>query len=268
MPRIKRQLSTTNTYHIVMRSINRQIIFEEKNDYYQFLYILKHYRIDCNCKILAYCLMDNHIHLLVQTNGDPPGPFMQKLESRFVHWYNKKYERTGHLFQGRFCSEPVNDEIYLLTVFRYIHRNPVKANVCQSVNDFPWSSVHSYLSDFSTIVDTQTISGLFNSKNEMVSFLNTETNDRCLEYPSSRIPDNEAVCMLFNISHCSTLSEFQRLHYEKRNLLLSTLRNQGIKISQLCRITGIPRRSIQNALNEFKSIATDEYFLDETSLPK
>ena len=117
MPRKPRQKSALNIYHVILRGINKQIIFEDKADYLQFVNILMFYKEECNFKLFAYCLMDNHIHLLVEESDVSLDEIMKRIEVKFVRWYNKKYERIGYLFQDRYKSEPVNDEKYFLTVF-------------------------------------------------------------------------------------------------------------------------------------------------------
>jgi len=84
--------------------------------------------------------MDNHVHLLLKEEDEPLSDTMRRLCGSFVGWYNKKYDRVGHLFQDRFRSEVVEDDAYLATALRYIHRNPVKAGLCTDPSDFPWSS--------------------------------------------------------------------------------------------------------------------------------
>lgn len=112
MPRVPRIKSASGIYHIVMRGINRQIIFKEAEDSIKFIKILKKYREICAFDIYAYCLMGNHVHLLIREGYEPLGNIMRRICGSFVLWYNKKYSRVGYLFQGRFRSEVVEDESY------------------------------------------------------------------------------------------------------------------------------------------------------------
>ena len=106
MPRTARRRSGTGIYHIMMRGINRQRIFEDDEDNRMFLQFLLKYKNQCGYKILAYCLMGNHIHLLMKEGDEPLEIVFKRMGAGFVNWYNVKYQRTGHLFQGRFKSEP------------------------------------------------------------------------------------------------------------------------------------------------------------------
>ncbi len=124
MPRQARESSGTGIYHVMMRGINHQNIFEEQEDYYQFLNTLdmmaQSYEPDGtpsgrNYILYAYCLMSNHIHLLIREREDKIGMSIKRIASSYVFYYNHKYSRDGHLFRERFKSEPVNDMSYFVT---------------------------------------------------------------------------------------------------------------------------------------------------------
>lgn len=90
MPRKARKKSSMNVYHVILRGINQQIIFEDKHDHVQFISIMKHYKELCGFKLYAYCLMDNHVHLLIEDADIPLDEIMKKIEVKFVRWYNRK----------------------------------------------------------------------------------------------------------------------------------------------------------------------------------
>ena len=140
----------------MLRGINKQLIFEDEEDYDCFLEILRECKELCNFKIYAYCLMGNHVHLLIKAQENNLETIFKRIAGRYVYYYNVKYQRVGHLFQDRFKSEPVEDDAYLLTVLRYIHQNPVKAKLCKKVEEYCYSSIGEYLCN-SEIVDGQFI---------------------------------------------------------------------------------------------------------------
>lgn len=130
MARQSRLPSGTGIYHVMMRGINHQNIFEEHEDYYQFLNTLdmmaQAYEPDGmllgrNYILYAYCLMSNQIHLLIREREDTIGMTIKRIASSYVYYYNYKYSRDGHLFCKRFKSETVNDMAYFLILLRYIH---------------------------------------------------------------------------------------------------------------------------------------------------
>lgn len=145
MPRALRKKSRTGIYHVTMRGVNKADIFHNEEDYHTFLNYLKNSKDNSNAEIYAYCLMTNHIHLLIKEAEEDLAITIQRLGAGFVGWYNKKYERVGHLFQSRYFSDVVESDPYLLMVMRYIHQNPVKAGLVSRVMDYRWSSIHEYM---------------------------------------------------------------------------------------------------------------------------
>jgi len=153
MPRQARKESGTGIYHVMLRGINRQDIFEDAEDYMRMLrcmqLMLEQYddqgnRLPPLCTFYAYCLMSNHVHLLLRVNQKGIGSTIKHLAVMYAMYYNQKYSRSGHLFQDRFKSEPVNDMAYFVTLLRYIHQNPTKAGMVSKVGDYDWSSWKEY----------------------------------------------------------------------------------------------------------------------------
>lgn len=103
--------------------------------------------------------MGNHIHLLIQESTEPIEQIMKRITTRFVYWYNIKYQRVGHSFQDGFKSEPVEDDRYFLTVIRYIHQNPIKSGICKKVKDYPYCSYNEYFGG-SILIDSCLVYGL------------------------------------------------------------------------------------------------------------
>ncbi len=110
MPRKVRRKTKTGIYHVMLRGINRESIFENENDKSRFISIVSECRESENFRIFGYCLMNNHTHLLIQEGEDDISTVVKRISSSYVYWYNKKYKRVGHLFQERFKSECVEDE--------------------------------------------------------------------------------------------------------------------------------------------------------------
>ena len=113
MPRKPRESSGTGIYHVMLRGINRQDIFDDTEDYWTFIKMMS----AVPCYIYAYCLMPNHVHLLIVEKSLKVGEVVKSIASCYVPYYNKKYGRIGHLLQDRFKSEPCNDSGYFLTLY-------------------------------------------------------------------------------------------------------------------------------------------------------
>ncbi len=223
----------------MLRGINKQQIFEDSEDYEKFLQIIHECKEIDNFNVYAYCLMGNHIHLLLKVNDVPIASVFKRIAGKFVYWYNVKYKRCGHLFQDRFKSESVEDDTYLMTVLRYIHQNPVKAKICKKPQDYKYSSYNEYVSS-SYIVDTDfclSIMGL----NEFIRYNNENNNDRCLEIseaPVLRVTDEQAKEIVYKVCKCSSIAEFQKLDIKNRDIYLRKLKDKGLSIRQISRLTG------------------------------
>lgn len=248
MPRTAREKSSLCIYHVILRGVNHQIIFEDDYDYLQFISILKYYKPLCAFKIYAYCLMDNHIHLLIENTTFELDKIMKKIEVKFVRWYNQKYQRIGNLFQDRYKSEPVNDMKYFQTVFRYIHQNPLHAGLETMLGTYTWSSYHDYADLNSSFIDISKILKLFPNHRECMNYLHFDTNEKCMEYFSHRLLDADALKIIQKKTNCNSPSDFQRLDFLTRNQYLKSLSYEGISVRQLSRLTGISRTAINTAI--------------------
>ena len=123
MPRAARKKSDECMYHVMSRSISEIDLFRCSTDKEYYIKLLKRYIEKYKCKIYAYCLMDNHVHIYINPQGYDISSFMQALNTAYVNYYNRRYHRHGHLFQGRFASKIVDNDTYSLTLSAYIHNN-------------------------------------------------------------------------------------------------------------------------------------------------
>lgn len=145
MPRQQRILSSTGIYHIMLRGNERKSIFMDNEDRQRFLETMSSKKEEVGFSLLSFCLMDNHVHLLIREGREQMSVTMKRICTSYVHYFNHKYNRIGHLFQDRFKSVPIEDERYLLAVVRYIHQNPVKAAIVHAPSDYCWSSYTAYI---------------------------------------------------------------------------------------------------------------------------
>ncbi len=142
MPRKNRIDFPGALHHIIARGIDRKSIFKAQEDKDHFLQRLKKLLEESDFKVYAWCIMENHFHLLLQTGKVPLSTIMRKLLTGYAVNYNRKYKRTGHLFQNRYKSILCEKDAYLLRLVRYIHLNPVKANIIQveELGCYTWTS--------------------------------------------------------------------------------------------------------------------------------
>ena len=238
MPRTQRQKSSTGIYHVVFRGINKQQIFEDEEDYERFLSLLRQYREVCGYSVYAYCLMPNHIHLLIKEGKEELGKIFRRIGASFVYWYNLKYNRVGHLFQDRYKSEAVEDNAYLLTVIRYIHWNPVKAGLCAAPEEYCYSSFANFEAD--PLIDSDFILDM-TGRNEFYRYQRISSSDICLdieEQEKKRLTDQEAKRIMAEQYHCGSASDFQAADKTTQDQILHALLAAGGSLRQISRLTG------------------------------
>jgi len=141
MPRHARVLPAGVPVHIVQRGHNREPCFFADRDYLRYLDHLKEFATQFDCAVHAYCLMTNHVHLLLTPRGAESATLLMKhLGQRYVQYVNRCYSRTGTLWEGRFRSFLIQSDVYLLTCYRYLELNPVRAGMVEHPRDYRWSS--------------------------------------------------------------------------------------------------------------------------------
>lgn len=253
MPRKARKISSTSIYHVVIRGLDRQIMFECANDYTKYLDILSFYKQECHFELYAYCLMSNHVHLLIKPTDISLETIFRKINTHYAVWFNMKYQRVGHLQQERFYSEPVEDNNYLITVIKYIHYNPQKAGLEPSPGAYyKWTSIHEYLSNSYNLIDSSFVFEIIKREDLLIPYEdNTNTQHLDVDTIKKRLPDDvakEIICKITGNDNCSNFSE---LNLKKRNKYIKEFYKNGISIRQINRLTGISRGIIQRVINKY-----------------
>jgi REP element-mobilizing transposase RayT len=130
---------------VIVRGNHREKTFLNPNDYQAYLERLGRYRRRFGVTVYAYCLMPNHVHLLVETGSQPLSRFMQGLQQSYTQYFNRKHRKIGHLFQGRYKAIVCDKDQYLLSLVRYIHLNPLRAHLVQKIDEYPYSGHRHYV---------------------------------------------------------------------------------------------------------------------------
>lgn len=163
MPRKPRIYYEGALYHVMVRGNNGETVFEMEKEKQEYINIIKKYKEKYRFKIYAYCIMDNHAHLLIEVEKMPLSKIMQGIQQAFTQKYNKKNNRTGHVFQQRYKSVLCQKDEYLYALIKYIHFNPIKAKVAETL-DYKWSSHKEYLNYENNLVNIESILSLFSTK--------------------------------------------------------------------------------------------------------
>src|SRR5437762_6552297 len=152
-------------YHVITRGNNRQQIFNGNDDYQKFLSLLEVQKRRLPFFLYAYCLMTNHVHLLIERQTDSIGRIMQRVLTGYSQYYNRRYRKVGHLFQGRHKAILCQSDRYMAELVRYIDLNPVRAKMVRNAERYPHSSQCAYLGIRSdAIVDVDPILRLFHAR--------------------------------------------------------------------------------------------------------
>ena len=171
MPKF-RKMGNSKIYHIMIKGIDGQNIFYDDKDRRNFLRKFLENKKEFNYAVYSYCLMTNHVHMVIKCKDEFLSKSMQSLMIRYVRYFNKKYQRTGSLVQSRFKSKCIENQKYFLEVCRYIHRNPEKALMAKTQN-YKWSSYHEYVGQ-EKIINKKVLLHYFN--NDVSEFVKYTTN--------------------------------------------------------------------------------------------
>ena len=249
MSRVPRRLCECDMYHVFARGVGRQIIFEDYDDRIFFVDLLRRKlqeRAGIGVELLAWCLMDNHFHLLVHAKMPDLSNFMKSIEVAYARRFNERYDRGGCLFQGRFGSEPIQSESQLLAAVRYIHLNPQKAGV-SSFAAYPWSSYAEYrgtpaMTRTDLVLSIAGTGALFERFHEVEAgaWFFMEENSHC-GGAKRRLSDAEARQMLSGIVGADWRAALLVLSREERNNAIAQLKSHGATVRQIERLTGIGR---------------------------
>jgi REP element-mobilizing transposase RayT len=184
MPRRARLESVSGYYHIMTRGINKEKIFETKKEKETIMTFIREKSQEEACKIAAYCIMNNHLHIIAITEKPILINVMKKINISYAMSYNQRHERIGPVFQDRFRSENINNDRHFYGVLRYIHNNPVNAGIVPKAEEYIWSSMREYLNGRTLLIDEKVKDDImhhFMSKKSFIDFHNLQDETIYLE---------------------------------------------------------------------------------------
>ncbi len=257
MPRVARKMSLTKVYHIILRGNDRQDIFYEKQDYEKFLKLVVNTKEKYEYEVYTYCLMTNHVHLIIYDAKDEISKIMQSIGIAYSIYFAKKYNRNGHLFQNRFISKNIEIENDLYRLCRYIHQNPVKAGISK-MEDYEWSSYNEFIHK-NKIIHSQFILSMFGqTKKEAIenfilfhSYEANEINEEVKYEGITKLTDQQIKEKIQKLLQLKEISDIYMYDKNTRNEKIQKLKNiQGTTKSQLARVLGMNRKMIERIMNE------------------
>lgn len=254
MPRGARQVSFTGNYHVMLRGINKQDIFLDKQDYLKFIKEMKITKEKYNYSIYSYVLMPNHVHIEIKDNENNISKIMHRLAVSYSSYFNKKYNRIGHVFQDRYNSKVIENNEYLMNLMRYIHQNPEKAKISKTC-DYRWSSYKDYIYK-DGLTDTKLILNLF-SKDETIALseftkynnkiLSLKESKDILEYEISlKLTDEQLIYIIKNKIGEENIFNIQRFNKKHRKEIIQMIKGiKGTSKMQISRVLGINRKELE-----------------------
>jgi len=249
LPRQRRKIGLSKIYHVIARGNERKDIFLDDEDKNKFIQIIINKKKKDEYILYAYCLMNNHLHLLLKEQEDGISRIMSRINTAYAYYFNKKYNRVGHVFQNRFKSEPVENDRYLISLIRYIHNNPVKAKIANQPHQYKWSS---YLKEQKCIIDKEEILNLFSpNKSKAIRLFNEfcyqQNNDTFMDY-------QEVFREAKEITSVEKAKEYASRHLKEKGLQIESLKDKINKehkdklIIELTEKTNLSYREIANIL--------------------
>ena len=244
----KRALSEAGIYHITERGVGKQIIFEDYFDRKHFGNLLLRLTKEGKISLLAWCFMDNHVHLLVQGEMPSISIAMRSINSAYAHYFNERHTRTGTLFQDRFFSKPIKSDEQFAATLRYIHKNPAES-IGTYWNRYIWSSYREFFGENSALGRTVNVPFVFDMLGGKGAFFSLHERGKSAiseeEFIQEQLIDH-ARSLIGNLN----VYDIRSLPKAERNEKLRALHNGGLSIRQIERITSIGRGIIAHAVKD------------------
>lgn len=248
MPYPHRIECESEIYHLTARGVGRMNIFEDDDDRRKLLELLSRSQAETSVEIYAWCLMSNHIHLIVRGPLEETSRMMRKTLGPYAMFFNSRHGRVGHLFQGRFASVPVLGEAQLLSAIRYVHDNPAEAGIC-ACDEYPWSSYREYTGK-SEYASTEPVLEMLGGTQAFVDLhKERRPGEPEPEWRSIRkaMSESEAKRIAADALGRSDLEGIAAMEKGERDEALAKLKEAGLSIRQIERLTGIGRNIVHRA---------------------
>lgn len=248
MPRKSRQLIGSAFIHNMVQGINKEYIFESESEKYKYIELLKKYSEKYSILLIAYCIMDNHAHILTfSENIKNVSLFMKETNTEYAIYYNKIKNRVGYVFRNRFSSKVIYNKEYLLKCIKYIHMNPVKAKISKNEQDYKFSSYKNYIKKRGN-VNENLLKIVFNNKKDYVKII------KSIDYEPLNLDKNninlEEVLENFLIQKNKNLNQIQKDNILIKQFISYLISNEyEFKKKDIAKILNISRAQLYRKLN-------------------
>jgi len=259
VPRQSRELSKSKIYHIMIRGNEKKDIFLDDEDREKFISTLYDKNNENKWFLYAFCLMDNHVHLLINEGEENISRIMKRISTSYVYYFNKKYTRIGHLLQDRYRSEAIENDRYLLAAVRYIHNNPVKAGMVEEPSQYEWSSYNLYLDKDGCNnrgIERNTVLEMFSVNEDkairlFIEYSDQATDDSFIDYKEeveTEINEKNVVIyvksFLYKNGHTMESLKCRENVIIRNNLIKDLKKKSSLSIRQIASLLGINKEIV------------------------
>jgi putative transposase len=238
MSRIARKNLNASFFHVMSQGINREDIFHNKSYCARYLKLMKESEKIYNVEIIAYCIMSNHVHMLMYADKITElSRFMHKINTKYASYFNWRESRVGYVFRDRFKSEPILDEKYLWQCIKYIHENPVKAHMVNECKEYKFSSYNDYKNEIG-VGKNKILREMYGAKNY---FSKIEAIDDFCGFIDDKIDKKEI------------MEEYIRVFLDKHNIIIDDIISDKKLLKELIKIliynVNVTKKDIGNRFN-------------------
>lgn len=256
--------SSAGIYHVMIKGMNNEQIYKKEIYKDKILQLIRDIKEEINFSVIAYCVMDNHLHMLVKNIEDNLAVIMRRINIKYAIYYNNCEEKNGYVFQNRFKSVSVSHEMLLRTI-RYIHNKPVKAKISKNIYDYNWSSVNDYLGESSNLICEKHISKIKDifkyNKEKFIEYHNNfddslymdtkEEQNRTIEWIIDNTARNLAKEAKIEIEDIKNIREFS--YSFKEELVRRLIKYEFITNNKIGDKCGLSLREVSEIKSEIKS---------------
>lgn len=253
MGRQARKKSELGLYHVVQKGINGRALFYDRSDFEKYIEILHKTKQQSKFQIYCCCLMENHVHLLIEEGEENIEMIFKRIGISYARYFNRRNDSKGPVFIDRYWSESVCTESYFYEVIRYICQNPVKAGLCSHPFEYLWVGCVGYEGPF-YLDEINRFTGI--EESQLYDFVMEPVREnRFDEECRKHLTDADALERLISICDVEKVTRIVGFPKDQRNEILTRALKEGISIRQLARLTGIGRGVIENVCrkNQTKS---------------
>ena len=231
MPRFPRNYQKSTCFHVITQGINKSYIFEKAEDIKYYIKIMYFLSEELKIQIIAYCIMNNHAHMLLKINNIKDlSKYMQRLNTRYGIYFNKKYNRVGYVFRNRFKSEGIYSEKHLFNCIKYIYDNPVKAGMCKKSCDYPFSN--------------------YAQNNKIIENFQIESDISFLDVDEPNRNNCKKIIEIFLTYNKIGLNDIKKDKKTLNKLILTLKNDYNISLREISKEIQIPRETLRRRFHE------------------